>query len=127
VTTRAGHPTYRAVLSINSCKKCGKAEAVCFCGLQATLAVAIIGDGKPPPSRVAAALASAMAPAGPSGGTVTYSQPPTFITSYNQVTGERYVGIWRDQRGQVIFGPTGAHVEVGGGRGSVTGTTGPTA
>jgi hypothetical protein len=91
-------PTYLAMMSINSCSRCGTAVAACACGFLATLAVAILGDGKPPPSRTAAALASAttpMAPAGPTGGgTVTYSQP--FFVVDNQVTGEKYVGIWRD-------------------------------
>jgi hypothetical protein len=37
---------------------------------------------------------------------VTYSQP--FLVVDNQVTGEKYVGIWRDWRGQAMFGPTGS-------------------
>jgi hypothetical protein len=84
--------------------------------LVATLAVAFIGDGKPPPTRVAAALATPMAP----GGSTAASQSSLFITSYNQVTGERYVGIGRDGRGQVMLGPTGS----GENRISPTGVTG---
>jgi hypothetical protein len=41
-----------------SCRKC--AGVVCVCGFLATAAVAVSGDGKPPPARTAAALTGVM-------------------------------------------------------------------
>jgi len=108
-------------ISIESCKRC--APFVCGCGFLAALALFLGGDGKPPPSRTAAAIASA-APA-PTG-TMGYSNGWHSLAISNEITGVVYSAIWSEPRQeQLPLGPTAAPGQAYRSPPDVTGTTGP--
>jgi hypothetical protein len=75
---------------IRSCRKCGAAVAVCFCGFLGTVAIAVFGDGKPPPARTAAALVSVMAQS--SSSFTVGSSAFTYVS--DEVTGALRTSLW---------------------------------
>jgi hypothetical protein len=102
------------MISINTCAKCG--AVVCACGFAATLAVAVLGGGKPPPPRVVGPIAAQFTPLTP--GTLGLSTPQAFLAVADEINGKVYSAPWSSEpkKGTEVTGASPASI-----RGSLDG------
>jgi hypothetical protein len=100
------------MMSIKSC--CGKCGAfVCACGFAATLTVAVLAGGKPPPSRAVAPIVAQFTPAATTSATVGVSAPAVLIVA-NQIAGNVYSGVRseKQQRGLAASPPKSLSIAI---------------
>src|SRR5690242_19692941 len=83
-----------AMISINSCTKCG--AVVCACGFAATLFVSVFGSGKPPPRAVGpiAAQLTAVTTLSAVSTSLISGSSSAFLTVHDQINGKVYSAVW---------------------------------
>jgi hypothetical protein len=92
------HAYILAMISINSCAKCG--GVVCACGFAATLFVSVFGGGQQPPPRAVGPIAAQLTAASGVSTSLTSGSWSAFLTVHDQINGKAYSAVWSDKQQQ---------------------------